>query len=127
MFGIRGVDIHSQLRTIFIIATHQLNTYLTNPLPLFPSLSFNPSPNPPLNPIPTYLISSYIILQSSSNHPLSFAHRSLLHTPPLISHNIISPNIHPHTTLYIPKNTHHTQIIPNPKASFCHKKSIITH
>ena len=34
MFGIRGVDIHSQLRMIFIIATHQLNTYTTNPLPI---------------------------------------------------------------------------------------------
>ena len=34
---IKGVDIHSQLRTIFIIATHQLNTYTTNPPP-------NPNP-----------------------------------------------------------------------------------
>ena len=33
---IRGVDIHSQLRTIFIIATHQLNTRTTNPLPILP-------------------------------------------------------------------------------------------
>lgn len=33
MFGIRGVDIHSQLRLIFIIATHQLNTYTIDPKP----------------------------------------------------------------------------------------------
>ena len=42
---VRGVDIHSQLRMIFIIATHQLNTYTTNPTPI-QSYTIYPNPNP---------------------------------------------------------------------------------
>ena len=103
MFGIRGVDIHSQLRMIFIIATHQLNTYTINPKPS--SIVHISSSHYPV-PTPTVLLLSYRPL---TVHPLP---------PPLISHSIISPNIHPYTTLYIPKNTHHTQYMSILKASF---------
>ena len=94
MFGIRGVDIHSQLQLIFIITPHQLNTYTIypKPIPYHPLLITNRSP----------------IVLPFSNRP----------TPPLISHTHYSPNIYPYTTPYIPKNTHPIQKILIPKASF---------
>ena len=111
---IRGVDIHSQLRTIFIIATHQLNTRTTNPLPQSPQSSTPPLPsilpNPaiPLNPIPTYLISSYIIFQSSSIVRSSFATTYLplfliVLFPPIYTPILpyISPKTHTTLKLYL--------------------------
>ena len=68
-------------------------------------------PNPILItpiPTPTVLLPSYRPL---TVHPL----------PPLISHNIIPHTIHPYTIPYIPQNTHHTQYISIPKASFVTK------
>ena len=100
MFGIRGVDIHSQLRMIFIIATHQLNTYTTNPLSSILSNPVPPQskPNPILIipiPTPTVLLPSY---------------RSLTHTPlPLFLTHIIPPIYTLYYPIYPQKHTPHSK------------------
>ena len=107
--SIMGGENSSQLRMIFILS-HPSVKYIHHKS--YPILS-PPNPNPIqsllslylLHTVPhTILYRSPIVLQSSY--------------PPLISHSIISPNIYPYTTLYIPKNTHHTQYMSILKASF---------
>ena len=89
---VRGVDIHSQLRMIFIIATHQLNTRTTNPLPILP--------------LP------YTVLLTTLYRPLSFTHHRPIVLSPLISHNTIPTH---HIPLYYPiypqKHTLHSNYI----------------
>ena len=89
---IRGVDIHSQLRTIFIIATHQLNTRTTNPLPILP--------------LP------YTVHLSSSNRPLSFTHHPPIVLPlPLFLIILFSPIYNPILPHKSQKKTPHSNYI----------------
>ena len=96
---VKGVDIHSQLRMIFIIATHQLNTYTTNPTPFNP-ISYTPvqTQSNPYNPY-TYPYRSPTVL--------SFTHRP---TPPPYFSQYYSPH---HIPLYYPiypqKHTPHSK------------------
>ena len=92
MFGIRGVDIHSQLRMIFIIATHQLNTRTTNPTPI-PTYPTPSSILPlPFTYRPIVLYRSLIIVLSS--YPSPYFSQYYSHTPytPILPY--ISPKKH---------------------------------
>ena len=113
-------------------SAHLINTYLTNPNPSILPSPLLPSPLLQSSPIPqSSSIQSLPTLYRpilSSNRPLSFTHHRPIVLPlPLLFHNTIPHTIYPYTTLYIPQNTHHTQFISIPKASFCHKKSIFSY
>ena len=117
----------SLLRTVIEQMFGTSNKYIPHKSP-----PLNPPPilNPqsfliPLNPIPTYLISSYIILQSSSIVHQSFTYHP---TPPPYFSQYYSHTPYTPILPYISPKTHTTfKLYLSPKRVFCHKMLTITY